>query len=158
MGPDQDDDEDLNVAVNEGDNDPPALANISLVSGLELLAVTNESQDNSTLEEHANQGAAVAPSQVAAAMAPTIVPGGAEEDGEEWGQAYLLNDSIDLYMVSRPTGEVNIFNISSEDSVTSCAIEEALKTPNESPNGASSYDGKREEDAYVNGFNLKRFK
>ena len=158
MGPDQDDDEDLNVAVNEGDNDPPALANISLVSGLELLAVTNESQDNSTLEEHASQGAAVAPPQVAAAMAPTIVPGGAEEDGEEWGQAYLLNDSIDLYMVSRPTGEVNIFNISSEDSVTSCAIEEALKTPNESPTGASSYDGKREEDAYVNGFNLKRFK
>ena len=55
MGPDQDDDEDLNVAVNEGDNDPPALANISLISGLELLAVTNESQDNSTLDEQTSQ-------------------------------------------------------------------------------------------------------
>ena len=100
----------------------------------------------------------MAPPQVSAAMASTIVPGGAEEDGEEWGQAYLLNDSIDLYMVSRPTGEVNIFNITSEDSVTSCAIKEALMTPDESPVGASSHGGKREEDAYVNGFNLKRFK
>ena len=124
MGPDLDEEEVLNTAVNEGEDFQPAVssANLSLVSGIELLAVSREGEEDtpemsSTLEEGSGQGALAAPPQVSAAMGTIIVPGGAEEDGEEWGTAYLLNDSIDLYMVSRPTGEAYIVNVSGEDSV-----------------------------------------
>ena len=113
---------------------------------------------SSTLEEGSGQGALAAPPQVSAAMGTIIVPGGAEEDGEEWGTAYLLNDSIDLYMVSRPTGEAYIVNVSGEDSVISSSMEEVPTTPTDVDQGSSFEHGKREEGDYVSGFNLRRFK
>ena len=165
MGPDLDEEEVLNTAVNEGGDFQPAMsaANLSLVSGIELLAVSREGEEDSpefpsTLEEGSGQGASAAPPQVAAAMGNIIVPGGEEDDGEEWGTAYLLNDSIDLYMVSRPSGEAYIVNVSGEDSVLSSSMEEVPTTPTDVGQGASSEHGKREEEAYVSGFNLKRFK
>ena len=149
MGPD----DDLNIAVREDEDFQPdhPLANISLTSGFELLAVSNTSRetspgrlDLSTLEERSGQGLATAPSQVAKEMA-RIVPGGAEDEGEEWGSAYLLNDSIDLYLLSRPTGEEFIFNITSEDSVSS-AFEEVPMSAEEPDIEASSSADMRSKD------------
>ena len=80
MGPDLDEEEVLNTAVNEGEDFQPAVssANLSLVSGIELLAVSREGEEDtpemsSTLEEGSGQGALAAPPQVSAAMGTIIM-------------------------------------------------------------------------------------
>ena len=161
-----------------------SLCNSSLISGLEILKVTLEGEleageangddkarDELTEEDidrfadaesKANiddEGGEVCAQGARALSSTQVIPAGAEDDFgiQVPDLSYLFNDSVELWLAKHPN-ESDIVTVETDDSALSVNLEVRL-TQSESEEIERSFpEGFLDEDLYVVGFNLKKFK